>query len=166
MSSFYELKAYFVVNDSLEVVFDFMLFFFRLSPDHRFLGSGSLPEPDRTQTLNQGRVATSAGPEVITRWENPRLIVLEQFSAPFLKRQTIEIIRLDGASKVIWIWRYEARNLLERVFIALHRRNLDKVKSMHQAAADQLRAEFDNRNESGVGEYFEAFRNELHHTQT
>lgn len=162
MPSSYEVESSVTLNEDPEVVFDFLLFFFRLNPDSRFLVKGSLTESERLVTLNQGRVATSPGPRAATQWDYPNLLVLEHFSAPFLKREVLKIQRMEDATKLTWTWRSESRNLLEKVFIAIHRRGLNKMRAIHQSHTDRVGMELTQREESGIGEHFDSFRSELH----
>ena len=166
MPSSYEVKASTIFDAPPDVVFDFLLFFFRLNPDSRFLGQGSITEPDRTQVLKQNReTPTSPGSAVATRWDYPKLLLLEKFTSPFLKRDTLEVTGSAGGTKVTWRYGNEAKNFFEKLGIAMHRRGLDQLTAMHQGTLDKLLHEFESRNHSGVGEHFEAFRSELHGSQ-
>lgn len=98
------------------------------------------------------------GGKIATRWRYPCEILIEELGSPFLTRINLAVKPVGNGSKVTWRFENESRNVLERFFIAIHRRQMDQVDSQHQGTVDRLQQEFEHRRKSGVGEAFDAYR--------
>lgn len=152
MPSSYSVAASSTFNGSPDEVFDFLLFFFQQPPEARFRGEGLLTGSERVRSLKGGGKAA-------TRWCYPSELVIEETAVgPFLKRHYLALEPAGAFSRVTWRWENESRNVLERLFVAIHRRQMGQADQQQQALIDRVNREYEWRHGGGVGQAFDEYR--------
>lgn len=150
-------------NGSIELVYEFALFFFLFgNADPKLLQSGELNKAELD-------LAYENGGKVLSKWKYLSHLVIEGIDLPGIIVGIEMNFQPEGRmTRVTWTFFMRPRNFLTRLLTAKSRREMEHSTEKNSIARRdllRLKQNFEYREQTGLDEAFQDFRRRLHNSR-